>query len=182
MKKLLLSGALLQIVALFSLVAYSYYPLVVGRELTIEIAPYDPRDLFLGNYAALSPTINRVPAALLLGERNVIKKGDTIFVTLQEDNGIWKAVGASFTKPSQGVFIRGKSPYHASLMPEQGEIFLVYGIERFYASPARAIQIEQQLRSRSIGPDGSRTLTRATIMVAPSGQASLKDVLLADEK
>lgn len=166
----------LQVLALSGEYLYSVYPLVTGNQIVLNMAPADPRSIFMGNYARLNYSINRLPTSLLDGSEP--RHGEIIYVTLKENKGVWDATSASLSKPKHGAFIRGrvdKSGWRWRWGPDRsGTMEVRYGIEAYYAPKEEALALEQRLWR--ISPDGSQTV-KAKVMVAPNGKAALLEVV-----
>jgi uncharacterized membrane-anchored protein len=147
----------------------SVYPIWVGQKVTLAIAPVDPRSLFRGQYARLNYDIASIKRDSVNSLPGKIRYGDEIFVTLEQRPSHWIATKASFQKPADGVFIRGRLKGNHSNRTLQVE----YGIEAYFASAERARDIENDLRRAN---RRGRKIATAEVMVAPNGRATLVGV------
>ncbi len=76
-----------------------------GTEVVLQTVPVDPRSLLQGDYAILDYEIAGLPSFM---EDDPI--GETVYVSLREEGGLWKAAIYGKVRPSPvgGVFIEGR--------------------------------------------------------------------------
>lgn len=76
-----------------------------GTEVTLQTVPVDPRSLLQGDYAILDYEIAGLPSFM---EDDPI--GETVYVSLREVGGVWKATVYDKVRPSPSgdVFIKGR--------------------------------------------------------------------------
>lgn len=141
MKKSLVFVIIFQALVLLSLLLYAYLPLYFGKEIQIRASGYDPRDPFLGSFTALTYDIGS------LYTQKAYEKNHTIFLSLKKDKTIYVADTISKTKPSQGLFLKGRVRFSYK---EKGETryktFLKFGIERYFSTRKKAKILENKLR------------------------------------
>ena len=158
---LLILVVLGQLLVLAGVYLGARYPLWVGEEVTLEVVPVDPRDMFRGNYARLEYAISVVPAALLDADDvgRPLRRSERVYVSLARgDDGFWHATGLSRARPDDGIFLRGRIAWHHS------DVYrLRYGIEAWFAPKEKALALERDLVSGGV----------ARIRVAPGGRAAL---------
>lgn len=112
-------GALLGIALLF--IIYLSWPYLVGQEIVLDTRPVDPFDPLRGQYMVINYEVGTIPS--LAGA----EEGETVYVALAEEDGIWRYADAGFERPSNGIFLRG------TVMRNNGETMNVrYGIEQFF--------------------------------------------------
>ncbi|MDC0358424.1 GDYXXLXY domain-containing protein [Oligoflexia bacterium] len=145
----------------------SVYPLYLGKEVRLKIQPVDPRSKFRGQYVALNYDIGSIPNSKIEGKDQNWSRGDSVYVSLVERSDIWEIDRASAVKPSSGVFIRGKIVSHRSWSADS--LMIAYGIEAYFASPAKALELEGRVRSRRA--------QYADVKVASNGKAALVDIV-----
>jgi uncharacterized membrane-anchored protein len=155
----------LQIAVLAGEYLNAVYPLWVGKEITLETRPYDPRSMFRGNYARLNYDISSVDMSLAQTQPP-LRNGEVIYVSLKYDEkkGLYIFDKASLEKPSEGIFIRGRANF--TYRSRTGPFRVRYGIEAYFAPKDKALQLEKDLRHGGI----------ARIMLASNGKAILKSV------
>lgn len=155
-----------------------------GTEILVRVEPIDPRDLFRGDYVILTYAFSRLPRTLLEGSIDSIPEDmkATAHVRLRKGaDGIWDAVkmtlGAPFADPpgTDEVDLRGQTRYLWSNV--ERDIFVDYGIERYYVPEGEGRDIEDGLRERTLN---------VVAAVAADGTVAIKalydgDTLLYEE-
>ena len=147
----------------------SYYPLWYGQKVFLEVRPVDPRSLFRGNYARLDYPIGDLELSEFGWDtKEAIRAGEEVYLSLKELDGVWYAHSVDTKAPEDGLFIKGinhnrwRSTHHARVR---------YGIEAYFATPEKALEIERELpRWGFVGPVRPAL---AEVMIAPNGQAAL---------
>lgn len=168
MRVLLLSlVALAQMFVLIGMVTVSALPLWTGDEIKIKTIPVDPRSLFRGNYALLRYDISQIELTGMTENNSNIRRSEVVYVSLmQDEDGYYQMSTASFNRPDDGIYIRGRVQGNRYYSP-QDKIDVKYGIEAFFAPKEKALALEKQLRDGGV----------AVLMVSKSGKARLKNVL-----
>ena len=139
--------------------------LKTGREITLSIAPVDPRDLFRGEYVRLGYDITRVPLSLLEGPAP--KPNETLYVTLEKkEDGAWRAVGLTRRVPDgvnpDQVVLRGRAdPRDLGWMR--------YGIENYFVPQGKGPQLEAMARDRKLA---------VLVAVNKAGNAAIKGLIV----
>lgn len=175
-----------------------------GTEITLKTEPVDPRSLFLGHYATLGYAISRLGGDLLGGR--CYERNEPIYVTLERGEDEWRAVAAAPAMPADGfgenrVTLRGRVSWHSGCPneknsdpaisqtpvtepapPSEEQIFILYGVEQYFASPGAARRLEELARRRPA--EGEETLEPLQIIlsVPRSGRALIKGVVIDGEK
>ena len=130
-----------------------------GTEVLLKVQPVDPRDLLRGDYVRLGYEIGDLPVSLIANrpEGAVSTQGGDIHVRLKrDDDGYWRAVGASLgtpldTPPAEGeVDLRGVVAAGWSL-DEASSVRVDYGMERYYLPEGEGLAIERDMRARPFG-------------------------------
>ncbi|WP_444909237.1 GDYXXLXY domain-containing protein [Microbulbifer sp. TRSA005] len=155
-----------QFLILVGMYVKAQVPLWTGEPIRVKTIPVDPRSLFRGNYARLNYDFSRIAKSALTEERR-IREGEVVYVSLKKSpSGLYEFSAASLEKPVEGIFLKGRI---AGANPWSAEQFyrIKYGIEAYFAPKEKALQLERELRDGGI----------AELMVAPSGQVSLKSVI-----
>jgi uncharacterized membrane-anchored protein len=166
---------LLQITVLIGEYLGSVYPHWTGKEIVLEIRPVDPRSLFRGQYVRLDYTIGQLSGDILKGLNKDIKKlriNEIVYVSLKEQEGVWKADEISLFKPNNKLFICGR----VNRNWRSNTLNLKYGIEAYFTSPKRALDLENSVRNNARNKKAF-----ASVMVAPNGKVALKDVIIKDK-
>jgi len=161
-----------QIVVILTLFVHSVYPLWIGKEITVNLTPVDPRSIFRGQYVVLRYNFSQVNKKLFDGDSELLKEGRSVYVTINKEKERWVAKKLSSKRPKDGLFLKGKIRN-----PNWGSMTLVhYGIEAFFTTPKRAKKIENARRSGT-----TRQPLRAKLMIAPNGKVALKDVIIGED-
>lgn len=174
-KYVLSVGVLFQCAVLGLIYWSALYPLIFGSAVTLQVRPFDPRDPFMGNYAQLQYDVGRPSVDLLDPEVTRIRRGETVYVGLEKVGEAFKPRSIGLAPPEAGTFLRGRALYRFERGASQywmNRIEIAFGIERYYASPDRALAIEQRVRIR---PNMQASLVQ--VMVAKNGAARLVDVV-----
>lgn len=161
--KLLLGLVLAQMLVLLGIAGSHYAVTWYGQEVRIKTVPVDPRDMMYGDYVVLSYDISRLDRALWKGPGDIPKKGETVYVLLQNGtsgSGAYEAAGLYRSKPPvQGadVVLKGRVDYSFD-----NTIHVRYGLEKYYVPENTGKALEQK---------AGRLV--ATVRIAPWGQAVL---------
>ena len=154
----------------------SVWPLWTGERGRLEIEPVDPRSMFRGNYARLGYSVASVDTSLFSGPSERLRKGEVVYVALEQEDESWRAAGIQLSKPASGVFLRGRLQHNWSA--DDSSFRVRYGIEAWFAPKVKAIEIEQATRrARS-----NNARAYAVVAVAGSGRAALARLDLPPEK
>jgi len=148
----------------------SVWPLWTGERVRLEIEPVDPRSMFRGNYARLGYSVASVNTSLFSGPSERLRKGEVVYVVLEQEDESWRAGGIQLSKPVSGVFLRGRLQRNWSA--DQSSFGVRYGIEAWFAPRETAIEIEQATRRRQ----GEDARAFAEIAIASSGRAALVEL------
>ncbi len=138
-----------------------------GRTVYLRTAPVDPRDVFRGDYVALSYEISSIEDNLL---RDELKKGVAwhdrglpVYVVLTETDGVAQVSYASDRRPDGGLFIRGRLGG-----PRFPGIWVKYGIESFYVEQGAGKKLEQLFPKR-----GEKSRLEMEVKIGSGGEAVL---------
>jgi uncharacterized membrane-anchored protein len=168
--------ALVQTVALATMVYGRVSLLRDGREIVAEVIPVDPRDLFRGDYVVLGYAFGRgdisVPAGTV--------QGDKVYVTMKEAAPQqWEVVSTSSERvqpadPSQ-VVLKGivnyvSTPATGSELPKAS---LRYGIESYFVPEGTGLELEKQVRDKKIA---------AVLAVGEKGDVAIKALMVDGQR
>lgn len=159
----------------FSVIAsYSAYKEIIlrfGHSVMLETMPFDPVDLFRGDYVNLRYDINVANKnQKILDYRGGVSSynitgGETVYVMLVKDGKFYKGGDIRLKKPEKGLFIKGKA--ETAPHPEfnaGSEFFIFYGIENYFVPEGRGPEIEYAaMRGKlsvqiRLGPDGEAVI------------------------
>ena len=172
-KVFILAAVVLQLVVLATMAGEREYILRKGQVIYLRTAPIDPRDLFRGDYVRLNYEISRIAsdALTVTGDLKEIKKGQRLFVSLQEGPyGLYQFAGARLQKPAKGLYLTGRTSYPNRVLRPGNQIWLRYGIEAYFVEQGRGRDIEKRRGSRS----GVQVPLEMAIAVGSNGKAVIR--------
>lgn len=154
-----------------SFCAYKEIILRFGHSVMLEVMPFDPRDLFRGDYVNLRYDINVADKdRKILDYRGGVSSynitgGETVYVMLVKDGKFYKGGDIRLKKPVKGLFIKGKAETAPHPEFDDGrEFFISYGIENYFVPEGRGAEIGRaamngKLSARiRLGPDGDAVI------------------------
>ena len=171
--------AALQSAALIWMVAGRVALLKSGREMTVEVVPVDPRDIFRGEYVILGYTFSGTGDTTLPADT---KRGDRVYATLKQGEGSkWDLVSVSQVYPDKveaGHAVLSGVASDIWRTEAQGPVSagvkgrIRYGIETYFVPEGEGKGLEEQVRDKKI---------EAVLAVSSSGEAAIK-ALVVDGK
>jgi uncharacterized membrane-anchored protein len=166
--------ALVQTVALASMVYGRVALLRDGREIVAEVIPVDPRDLFRGDYVILGYAFGRSQVPVPEG----INQGDTIYVTLREAAPEqWEVVSASesYAQPADPAHVVLKGTVDDVYHPqgESPKVSVSYGIESYFVPEGTGRELEAKVRDKKIS---------AVLAVGASGDVAIKALVVDGQR
>lgn len=145
-----------------------------GGEIRLDMEPVDPRDLLLGHYVELVTPLQRLDTSQLsdtaLAE---FRQGDRIWVGLAQDgNGSSQPVSVHSSAPDM-PFVQGRVRHASTAGEGTGQLLTVhYNIERYFASPEAALELESLRNERRL---------RLIVSVSESGSAVIRGLEIDGE-
>jgi len=129
-----------QILILLGLIGFKEATLVTGKEVVLQTAPVDPRDIFRGDYVALSYRISTVNnTANQYSYYISFNIGDKAYVHLEQRGDVWEATGISREYVNKWpVCIAGEV---TRVSPKQ--VILKYGIESYFVPEDKGLEIQR---------------------------------------
>ncbi len=134
-----------QVAVLAGLLLFKVATLTGGTPVLLRVEPVDPRDWLRGDYVTLRFNVTRIPLHLLFdGGGRIPKKGQTVYVALDDRGSYWAPVGLSLSRPLEsdvflkGVVIRAEAEENRNrnaLFPgrsRDGFIEVQYGFEEYF--------------------------------------------------
>ena len=186
----LILAALIMTGLLGQIVAERIAILASGTQVRLATAPVDPRDIFRGDYVIVTYDISRLPVDRLTEDPDQFREGDTVYVTLAEDDvsGLWQAVAMHHRQPEAvagTVTIRGRidwmdtAPLPPAALPGETLVEercvgcrnarISYGIESYFVPEGTGRDLEERR------DEGSVTVIAA---VSENGTAAIKGLIL----
>ncbi len=129
-----------------------------GETVKLQTVPYDPRDLFYGDYVDLNFEIEEVPLDIIYepllkkldihGDSSKPYKDVKVFIELREDkaSGVYKAWRVVEVKPKSGVFIKGVMSPYVNMTEGQNlkKVNINIPNERYYLEENTGKQLEKE--------------------------------------
>jgi uncharacterized membrane-anchored protein len=167
---ILITGMVFQVVFLIAMMIGPLLTLATGQTILLRVVPFDPRDLFRGDYVNLSYDINRPgwdanrPANenWANATRLELKPGQTVYVLLEPeaDGKHWHYSRHQLERPTEGIFIRGTA---------QGPSSIHYGIEQYFVQEGTGHVYEKAVREKKLS---------AEIVLDRNGSAQIKRLVI----
>lgn len=145
-----------------------------GSEIRLTMEPVDPRDLVLGHYVELVTPLQRLETAQLRGgTEHVFEQGDRIWVELETGPDGSSLPVSVYPSPRSGTYIEGRVRYASSAGDDPGQWLTVhYNIERYFASPEAALELESYRDERRL---------RLIVSLSDSGSAVIRGLEIDGE-
>jgi uncharacterized membrane-anchored protein len=155
-------AAVLQIASIVVFAGVRELMVQTGQEYVLDTRPVDPRDVFRGDYVVLRYDISSLNYCCY-------EVGETIYVMLEERDGVWRADGHEHQPPTEArPFIRGQVSRVAAVSGRPLDV--EYGIESYFVPEGRGLDIEAKIR------EGNGQV-RVRIAVDRFGTAVIKDLV-----
>jgi uncharacterized membrane-anchored protein len=172
-KVFILAAIVLQVVVLAYMAGEREHILSNGKVILLRTAPIDPRDLFRGDYVRLNYEVSRIGVDQLKGieTRKKIKKGDEVFVGLQEGpNGLYEFANAQLQRPKEGLYLTGRAAQPQESLQPGYPIWIDYGIEAYFVEQGAGSDIEKRRGTRT----GVQVPLEMEIAVSRTGKAVIR--------
>ncbi len=145
--KLFIGLVLAQVLFLAGIAGSSYAVGWFGKEVRIQTAPVDPRDLLYGDYVILNYEISLLNRSLWKDSSEpAASQGKAVYVVLKpessEAKAIYNAVGIYASKPKlqeDEVLLKGRIDYD-----DGSRLHIKYGLEKYYVPENSGTKLEQQ--------------------------------------
>jgi uncharacterized membrane-anchored protein len=144
-----------QMGALFAFAFPYAQTLAFGKTVTLQCHSYDPRDMFKGDYVAITYDVgNKVSV-------KDFKAGETAYLTLKKDGDYWRATKASKTLPkslADNEAVMRATVNNGAISPPS----ITTGIEKFYVPEGTGnnVNFENLTAEVSLAKDGMPVLKR----------------------
>ena len=123
-------GAIVPVIILFSMTFLPIYTTYFGAEILLKTKPFDPRDLFRGDYVILNYEAGEIVPEKLAKDvtqafaENTFNQyyGKVIYVVLNKGSKYHEVEYATFNKPKDELYLKGTiSNFNINYNPPQGE-------------------------------------------------------------
>lgn len=161
--------------------AYDHVSLIAhGREITLNVIPVDPRDVFRGEYVVLGYDISQLKSGIgAAAPLDSLDRGQTIYATLQQGaDGVWAGKGLSLTYPTgigaNEVVLKGLVRNRFVSAGGRDETVSVrYGIESYFVPEGTGRLLEQMVRDEAV---------ETIVAVGADGTAAIKGLIVKGER
>lgn len=163
-----------QLLIILGMLGKAMYPLLTGRAVELAVVAYDPRDIFRGNYVALTYDFNAIDLSRVpndIPEDYACNYGDEFYVELKPEGDLYKTAGVWRSPPKSGApFIKTIAGHNFF---SSGTLWLNGGIETYFTDPESARELEDYIRQ--IPADTSAVpLVTVTVKVTSGGAARIQ--------
>ncbi|RXZ82213.1 hypothetical protein EBB07_11035 [Paenibacillaceae bacterium] len=160
---------LLQIIVLLGLALSNTAIERFGKEIRLETAPVDPRDLFYGDYVVLHYAISQLPREMWQDDRLPVE-GERVYVRLraaEQRDGIYEPVSVSGKRPDVAA---DEAVLRARVRTTwDNQLRLEYGLERYYVPEGTGKQLEAQYEGMQVA-----------VKVSSRGQAVISKLIVKE--
>jgi uncharacterized membrane-anchored protein len=177
-KFLIICAALLQVLLLAFMGGQREYILRTGRIIYLRTVPFDPRDMFRGDYARLSYEISSIDKKYfkdgLVAQAQEKEsynqyrqhRGKPVYTVLKVDDSNLASIDyVTDKKPPKGqLYIRGRQDYYY----DGSYINVLYGIEAFFVEQGKGKELENRMF------DKERVSIEMEVTLGDNGIAVLK--------
>lgn len=139
-----------------------------GQVVFLRTAPIDPRDLFRGDFVRLQYEINSVR----LEDAPQRRRHEIMYTRLRAaGEGLFEAAATSTARPSEGLFLRGRTEDDWRLgWRGAGHSIVKYGIEQLFVEQGSGMAIEERRGSR----DGLQVPMEVEVAIGASGTGVIR--------
>ncbi|MCY6356437.1 GDYXXLXY domain-containing protein [Clostridium sp. ZS2-4] len=138
---------------------------ILGEEIFIKTKPYDPRDLFRGDYVQLNYEINDINLEQL--DNEVLKykdkeeednffedlRGKKLYVSLKKNGEIYVVDKVTLKKPEEGIFLKGKYEYPIWDNTAQAKLIGIrvdYTLDKYFIPENTGESLEEKARNGEV--------------------------------
>jgi len=172
--------ALLQSVAIAKIVYDRHALLKSGREITMDVVPVDPRDIFRGDYVILGYGLDPIDGKLIAPDlQEAIRSNDSVFVTIRPSTTptTWQVVKVTAAYPdtieASDAVLKGRVTWVNAQQDENRKLSVRYGIENYFVPEGKGRDLEQAVRDGKV---------QAVVAVGGDGTAALKGLIVNGER
>jgi len=131
----------------------------MGTEIVIKTKPFDPRDVFRGDYVMLYYDINEIPNEKLKEDILSYKstkdeynpyedlRGKDIYVILKKNGNYYELDKATLKKPKEGIYLKAKFNYNLFSQSEGSKvtgIVVNYRLDKYFVPENTGKELEEK--------------------------------------
>lgn len=165
-RKTFIIAMLIPMIAILAFIGYNYYTYSTGKEILLKTAPFDPWDLFRGDYVNLRYEISTINLSRIPYEDD-FAAGDDIYAVLSSGEKFWSVTRVGKYKPAlqkNEVCMKGK------VTSSGNPLWVDYGIESYFVPEGKGRDIEMNIRDTSV-----------KVSVDSNCRAIIKELYIKDE-
>ena len=171
-----LLAALLQSAALGKILWDRHALLENGREVVLQSAMVDPRDLFRGHYVTLNLSVGALEEGTFTVDGE-LENGEDIFVSLKPggEDGFWVAdtLYAAMPEAPSAPVLRGRLVSTRTVTGENAPRYVIrFPFDRYFADKKKAKDLEKVRNDRKLG---------VIISVGEGGEGAVKGISVDGE-
>lgn len=169
----LLIAAVLQTVALATMVVRHELDLARGQEVVVRSEMRDPRDFFRGHYTRLDLSISRLDRDAIAAPDG-LERGMELYAVLEKGTGLyWTVQALQADPPADAPALKGTLAYLPPMTTDgERRLIMDFPFSRYYAPERRALELEDLNRRGELG---------AILSVLADGSAKIKGLTIDGE-
>lgn len=160
--KVLILALLLPVLVLLALTIKPVLTLQFGETIQLETTPFDPTDLFRGDYVDLFYDMNQIDLSKVkvegLPSTNTPDdlRGKRIYALLQKSSqgSVYEVDKYVMQRPKTGIYLQGmiRNAYYQGMLPGKGQlaINIDYGIDRYFIQENTGAALENMARQGKV--------------------------------
>ncbi len=155
--KALIAG-LIPMIILIAMTILPLYTVYFGKEILLETMPYDPRDIFRGDYVTLSYKIDEVPIDKfpeVLYEEGAQERyiNKNIYAVLKKEGDFYTVDYMTFEKPKDRIYLTSKLTYLYPFIdrdiegkPTSRIMHMNYNLDKYFVPENTGKELEEMSR------------------------------------
>lgn len=144
-----LSLVLPTLILLF-LLANSYFIVLFGEEITLKTVPFDPTDLFRGDYVELSYEIEVVKESQIknyeINNKSDYGQRTDMYAVLKDDGDVYILDYITKDRPDGGIYLRCEVYAYYGFRGDNNLVEVDYRINRYFIKEKTGTELEEAAR------------------------------------
>jgi uncharacterized membrane-anchored protein len=138
---------IIPVILLLSLTVRPSMVVLFGKTIALQTVPYDPTDVFYGDYAVLKFEIEDIKGSLLDADlsRKLTngKDGIPVYVSLRQNGNVYVVQQISEKRPNTEMYLKGnlETNYNS---PSEKTYHIDYGLDRYYVEEGTGKELEKK--------------------------------------
>jgi uncharacterized membrane-anchored protein len=141
---------IIPVILLLSLIVRPSMVVFFGKTIALQTVPYDPTDVFYGDYAILKFEIEDVKGSLvdadLLGQLTNGQDGVPVYVSLKQNGNVYVVQQISEKRPNTELYLKGnlETKYYNPTADGEKIYHVDYGLDRYYVEEGTGKELERK--------------------------------------